>query len=113
MGWDISLVDDANNPVQVAPHTEGSIIAVGGTTEADIGVTFNYHECYRLVGFEMRDMDGKSGLETAPLLEAAVAKLGTKRFDNYWAPTLGNAGHALNVLLGWAKQHPAAKWRIS
>src|SRR4029077_6146288 len=45
--------------------------------------------------------------------ESGKGQVGTERDDDYWAPTDGNAGYAASILLGWAKQHPEATWRVS
>ena len=34
------------------------------------------------------------------------------RRRDYWAPTPGNAGYALNILLGWAREHPEGEWSL-
>ena len=39
-------------------------------------------------------------------VEVAVNQLGTSTDSDYWKATPGNAGHALNILLYWAKMHP-------
>ena len=51
--------------------------------------------------------------DAIPLLENAVARLGTLRDEDYWQPTDGNAGAALAVLLGWARLHPDAVFHVS
>jgi len=45
-------------------------------------------------------------------LKRVVDKLGVKRFENYWAPTPGNAGYAASILLRWAKQYPDYVWEV-
>jgi len=34
------------------------------------------------------------------------------RRGDYWAPTPGNAGYALNILLGWAREFPEGEWDL-
>ena len=88
----------------------------------------------------LRWLHGKTGRDTIGRLENAVELLGTHQYErcvdncdkcgsrcgygeglsdpmlpenrrsDYWAPTAGNAGHALNILLGWAKENPNGKW---
>ena len=88
----------------------------------------------------LRWLHGKTGKDTIGRLENAVELLGTNQYtrtvDNcdrcgfhigigdgladpfseenrrhdYWAPTAGNAGYALNILLGWAKENPNGTW---
>ncbi len=42
--------------------------------------------------------------------ESAIVNGLVYNTGGYWAPTSGNAGYALNILLGWAKIHPDAVW---
>ena len=34
------------------------------------------------------------------------------RRRDYCAPTPANAGFALNILLGWAREHPEGEWEL-
>jgi len=87
---------------------------MGGTTDADLNVTYNYGEVTRLVDFDFRDsLDEKCARDTIELLRVVVDRLGTRRFKDYWAPTPGNAGHAASILLRWAEQQPDAVWRVT
>lgn len=118
MSYDISLVNmsetvldedgDSYHPAcQVTNHQEGGTYALGGTTDAAMSVTYNYAE-----HFGFRWLDGKTGAETAPAMAAAVASLGTTRDKDYWKPAIGNAGYAINILLGWAREHPNGIWSV-
>lgn len=108
MGWDIDLINpDNEEPVEVAPHTEGSTYAISGTTAAWLTVTYNYHPFFRF-GW----LDGKPARETIPTLEATVNEFGVEQDADYWASTPGNVGHVCSVLLGWARQHPDAEWVV-
>lgn len=112
MGYDVSLCDE-RGPVEVPSHTEGGTIRVGGSDTASISITYNYsfffyHFLDREQG--LRWLYGKTGQETIARLEQAVETLGTRRHDDYWTATPGNAGHILSVLLGWARAHPQAVW---
>jgi len=114
MSYDISLVaPGTHKPVTVNRQTEGGTIVLGGTTDASLNVTYNYAPHF----YEQIDKDkgirwlyGKTGAETIDRLAAAVAVLGTKRDRDYWKNTPGNAGHALSVLLAWARAHPEGVW---
>lgn len=142
MGWDVDLIDE-NGVVQVPKHSAGSIISIDaktgevGQSEASMLVTYNYSGLYYLaIGKSLPDfLDGKKAKDTIEILKLAVEKLGTnqykrprdntsfdasnlkKHFDDYiidyWAPTMGNAGHIASILLDWALLHPEAVWRIS
>jgi len=124
MGWSISLSDN-KGVCQVDTHAEGSTIKVekafsidnalyGGTSDAEMTITFNYNKFYRKVlhpdGLDW--LHGKTGRQTIPRLKEAIRTLGTKRDMDYWASTPGNAGYALSTLLTWAEQHPSAKFIV-
>jgi hypothetical protein len=108
MSWWVYLEDKDGKPVEVSAHSEGGTYAVGGISEAELNVTYNYGK-----HFAFKTLNGKAASETVEGLTALVAKLGTDRDEDYWNPTPGNVGHAASILLAWAKQHPAAKWRVS
>ena len=112
MSYDISLVDlKTRQPVEVKHHIEGGTHIIGGTTKADLNITYNYGECYNLCQFTIRDLYGKTGKETEAKLAEVVEFLGIRQFsNNYWAPTPGNAGYACSILLAWAREHPDAVW---
>lgn len=110
MSYDVSLEGD---DVKVDHHEEGGTYALGGTDEAWLNVTYNYAEVYRLFDFSIRDLDGKRAGDTIEVMAAIVEKTGTRRFTDYWAPTPGNAGAALNTLLTWARANPDATWSVS
>lgn len=122
MSYDVSLECDGKT-VQVDNHSEGGTYAVGGTEVADLNITYNYAEVYSLFDFNIRDLDGKRAGDTIETMARIVSKTGTAQYQrsvgigswepDYWAPTPGNAGHALNMLLGWARQHPDAVWHVS
>lgn len=110
MSFWIKLVDKDNNTVQTTPHTEGGTIVLGGNSDCDLNITYNYSNLYRLVNFDPEDLNDKIALTVIPTLERVVKELGTTQFSDYWAPTPGNAGYAMNILLQWAKQHPHSKF---
>lgn len=116
MSWWISLVGLDGEPVEVEPFSEGGTRVVGGSAEASLNVTYNYGECFRLVPIVITegggDLHGKKAAEVTPLLRKAVEVLGTRTFKDYWAPTPGNAGFALSILLKWAEQHPDAVFEV-
>lgn len=112
--------------VAVARHAEGGTYVAGGTEEASISITYNYAPFLKAAwehaggafdgvgdGTMGELLGGKRAGDTIPYLEQAIAWLGTERYSDYWAPTQGNAGHALSILLAWARQHPEAVFRVS
>ena len=114
MSYDISLVDPVlGSPVEVIPHEEGGTYALGGSNQAELNVTYNYSICYSLVGFSLKAIDGLTGDKAALLLGEAVSRLGITQYEDYWAPTPGNAGYAAGILLSWANQHPRAIFEVT
>ena len=115
MGWSVYLETDGK-PVEVELFCEGGTQAVGGSTEAWVSITFNYAEVYFLFNFDLRKtLDGKKASTVLPKLKKVWNKLkGCKPFKNdYWAPTPGNAGVPIKLILGWAEQHPDAVFRVT
>ena len=113
MSHDLGLYYD-DGLAQVEIFEEGGTYSLGGSSEAELNITYNYSWFfYRVLDKEkgLRCLYGKTGQETIKILEQAVAELGTDQYKDYWAPTPGNAGHALKILLRWARQHPTAIWR--
>ena len=116
MSFWVSLVDENDQYKTVESFSEGGTMAIGGCTDADLNITYNYSPFYykHLNKDEgLRWLDGKTAKETTSKLEHAVLILGTKRVGNYWAATPGNAGFALSMLLSWAKQHPESHWQVN
>lgn len=110
MSYDLGLYRDGV-PVQVDHFDEGGTRILGGTDQAELNITYNYSWFfYKFLSPRkgLRWLYGKTGKQCIGRLEKAVKELGTQQFENYWAPTPGNAGHALSILLRWAKQHPDA-----
>lgn len=112
MSYDIRLMD-GDKPAKVDAHREGGTYALHGRAHAELNITYNYsyffrHELDKENG--IRWLYGKRAVETIPALERAVKTLGVHRHDDYWAPTPGNAGYALSILLAWAKKWPEAVW---
>ena len=113
MGWWVTLEGDE---ISVESHQEGGVIAVGGTTEPSMSVTYNYSPYYHKYLDEeegFRWLNKKTAKDTLERLEKAVKELGTEQNPDYWKATEGNAGHILYVLLGWARQAPEGVWRVS
>lgn len=113
MSWWVSLSKDGKL-VKVESHVEGGTYCLGGSDRADLNVTYNYSQffsrCFGQKG--LGRLHGRKAKSVTRLLEEAVRKLGTKRDDNYWKRTSGNAGYALSILLRWARQHPEAKFCV-
>ncbi len=116
MSWWVSL-EKRKKTVKVNLHKEGGTYCVGGTMEAELNVTYNYSTFYyKFLNKEqgLKWLDGKKAGDCIIALSKAVILLGdTRDSDDYWAKTPGNAGHALDILLGWAKQYPKAKFCVA
>lgn len=86
-----------------------------GSTLEELNITFNYSRFYRMYldeGCGLRILDGKPAHRTIDLLQFAVNGLGTGGEEIPVSTTAENAGDALAILLGWAKRHPRAWWRV-
>jgi hypothetical protein len=112
MSYDVHL-ESAGNICMVPSHNEGGTYVMGGTNLAMLNITHNYSEVYRLFNFGITDLDGKKARDVEPLLQKLVTKLGVKKYGkDYWAPTPGNAGYALSILLQWAILYPEATFTV-
>ena len=113
MSYDISLVKNKES-VKVELHREGGTYCMNGLERAELNVTYNYSRFFHEfldAKKGIRWLYGKKAKDCIKRLEKAVKELGTDQFTDYWAPTHGNAGYALAILLRWAKQHPDAVFR--
>ncbi len=57
-------------------------------------------------------MHRKKAKNVIGTLEDAIEKLGSDENINPERPTAGNAGFVLANLLGWAKEHPEARFGV-
>lgn len=115
MSWWISL-ERNGEAVSVPRFSDGGTYALGGSSEAELNVTYNYSPHYgNTIDPELglRWINGKTGEECLPKLRDAVRVLGVERDPDYWAATPGNAGHALAVLAWWAALNPDAVFRVN
>lgn len=115
MSFDVDLINEDGDIVQVESHTEGGTYAIGGIPRAELNITYNYASYYYDLLDEddgLRAIDGDPAHEWIDIFEDAVEELGTERASDYWDDTPGNAGHALNTLLGWMEEHPEARFRV-
>jgi|AntRauTorcE11898_2_1112593.scaffolds.fasta_scaffold05935_5 hypothetical protein len=116
MSYWVYLRDNNGDLVEVPRHKEGGTVALTGTPEAELNITYNYSKYfYNTLDADdgIRYLDGKQASEVTNLLQKAVARLGTDQTDDYWDEDPGNAGHALSVLLDWANQHPEAEFEVT
>lgn len=115
MSYDIYLVDATGKTVEFEEPIDlrGGTYAVGGTREAWLNITYNYGpHFYKVLGRKgIRSLYGLTGLESMPMLDAAIATLGTDEDDDYWKATEGNARAALVNLRRLAELCPSGIWR--
>ena len=93
---------------------KGGTYILGGTIEAELNITYNYSARFRSAfGDEkgIRCLYGKTGAESIPLLNSAVAKLGDDVDPDYWKAAEGNVKRALLQLLAMAQIRPDGVWR--
>lgn len=118
MSYDISLCDPVTHKTLTAESNHfisGGMRALGGTKELWLNVTWNYSDFYYrndVFGENgIRSIYGKTGAESIPMLENAIAALGDDVDDNdYWHATEGNAKRALCELLAFARMRPDGVW---
>lgn len=115
MSYDISLIDSVTKQTIELdePHQmKGGTYCVGGTDLAELNITYNYSNHFRKVFGEkgIREIYGKSGAESIPLIKKAVSNLDDDVDDDYWKSTEGNAKRALNQLLSLALLRPDGVW---
>ncbi len=105
----VYLQDKENKTLPAEKHEEGGTYAVGGVSEAEINVTYNYSKLFSV----KKELDGKTGAETLPVLKDAVARFGVERDNDYWSPTEGNVGYMCEILRRWAEKNPEGVWHVS
>lgn len=115
MSYDIELLDPVTKKVIElnTPHLmRGGTFAIGGTTDAKLNITYNYGKYYYNTFGEkgIREIYGKTGAESIPIIEKAISMLGNDVSDDYWEATEGNAKLPLFQLLALAKMRPDGIW---
>lgn len=116
MSWDVYLKNTDGKVVSVEKFEEGGTYLVGGSTEANLNITYNYSWFYYKCLDKKKGLkwlSGKTSIGCIDRLQAAVNELGTNRWKDYWTPTPGNAGYALSILLEWAKDNPDAIFEVN
>ena len=114
MGYDIQLVDEHGEIVQVERFSEGGTQPIGGSTTADISITYNYSKFfYDTIDKEqgIRWIYGRRAGDCIGKLLKAVHILGLYKDEDYWKATPGNAGYILAILLKWAGKNKKAMFR--
>ena len=117
MSFDVSVIDhttDEPRKFPVTHHKKGGTYRLGGSYLAELNVAYNYSHFYiEALGHSFRELDGQRVRDSMLKMRQAVSKLGTKKHDNYWKATRGNAGAALNDLVEICENcHPEDKIQI-
>jgi hypothetical protein len=115
MSYDIYLINPKTREVEQLEQRLSLIAGItelGGTDEAWLNVTYNYHRTFKTVIGEagIRAIYGMKASESIPLLERAMDQLGDDQDEDYWKATEGNAKAALAALVTLAKACPNAEW---
>ena len=115
MSHDIQLNDPNTDQCLILdePHLmRGGNYQIGGEQYAYLNVTYNYTDIFRRVigGKGITTIYGKSGAESVPILESAIALLGDDVNPDYWKATEGNVKRALIHLLALAQMRPDGVW---
>jgi hypothetical protein len=123
MSYDLGLKDAITGEwleLDEPHHMRGGTYCVGGSSTAQINITYNYaNHFYRVIparnldstrGGGIRSIYGMTGAESIPVLESAISILGDDVDDDYWKPTEGNAKRALTQCLALARMRPDGVW---
>lgn len=115
MSYDLGLQDAITREwltLDEPHHMRGGTYCIGGSSTAEINITYNYAKhYYRVMGDKgLRTIYGKTGAESIPILESAIEQLGNDVDDDYWKGTEGNAKRALLQCLALAKMRPDGVW---
>jgi len=110
MSFDVELVHAETEAIAILPvsHDDGGTIVKGGSNEAYLNITYNYSQLFKIALHPegLRHLNRKTARDVILPLSIAVEKLGIDTDPDYWKATPGNAGHALNILLRWARWFP-------
>lgn len=119
MSYDIYLKDpktgekfDIESKHHVLNHLKGGTYCIGGTKYAELNITYNYSKFfYEHMGENgIREIYGKTGAESIPILRKAIEELGDDVDPDYWKATEGNAKRALQHLVTLAEMAPDGVW---
>ena len=114
MSWSIYLQDEEGNTIETdKSRTEGGTYQVGGTTQAELNVTYNYSQVFKFS--QLHDM---KPIDAAIVLLKRLKELKLQDIDpDYWKPTEGNVAKAMMTLLEFCVyamyNNIEAKFRVS
>lgn len=114
MSYSVSLTVDGEE-VDVPHFMEGPILPIGGTSKADMSITYNYAEVYAIFEFSIWDLNGRVAKDMVQKMKDIIARIppGARKFTDYWAPTPGNAVVPLKLMVEWSELYPDAIWHVS
>jgi len=107
MSWWAGLHGEDGEYLPVESFSEGGTQVMGGSSEADLNVTYNYsNHYYRVLGLEdgFRGLDGMKAEDALLVLERGIAALSDETNSDYWKSTEGNAKAPLVMLKAWCEQ---------
>jgi len=123
MSYNVSL-RYGENIAKVEPYLEGNTSCGHrldpkdnyyiGSASAELNITYNFSVLFK----QNLDKEGinwlhnKKAIWTIERLELAVERLCIQKDENPWKSTPGNAGYALSILLGLAREHPNSVWYV-
>jgi len=113
MSWWIYLEDENGNTIDTdILHSEGGTYQFGGTTSAELNVTYNYSK-----HFDFKLLNELAAGDAVKTLKDIANKLKDDVDENYWNATEGNVKNAITTLLDFAKyairKNIKAKFRVS
>lgn len=116
MSYCIELTDPVTGAVLDldAPHQmRGSTYPIYGTTRCAFGFAYNHAQILHVVRFGgIMALNGMSGAESLPILDAIIGTLGNDVDPDYWKATEGNVKRAMHVMRAFATSRPDGVWRI-
>jgi hypothetical protein len=96
--------------VCAAPFDDGIPFRTTGRT-CELEITTNYRQVF---GDLVETLAGRTGIESmGKLMAFCLTHRTAERSANYFKPTPGNAVHAINRLVLFAKEHPGGIWRVT
>jgi len=121
MSYDVRLRGEDGETVEFnrPHHMKGGTYVLGGTTLAELNVTYNYSKILHQVLTEVgprggdkhtggiRSLYGLAAWQSIPILMKAIEQLQDNVVDDYWEPTEGNVKAALKDLLQLALLSPS------
>jgi len=114
MSYSIRYIDDVANTFPIDPLFEGGILTVGGQTDTQLNVTYNYSWYYYMFLDEkegIRWLYKKKGKDCIERLTKAIKPfIKHEPYTDYWADTPGNCIKPLKIFLEWCQEYPEGEF---